>query len=230
MDERKWKDIWSAEEVRNLDTAPGPARTVMKWIDSYITRSHPSLGRAGVVCPFVPPALAVKSLWLAIVRDSRPSKDEMCGALKEYMTKYEHLEPRTGETKSLKVLVLIFPGVPRESAIELIGGVHAIMKPLVVEAGLMLGEFFEGNDSPGLYNRDFHPLCSPVPLFVYRQMVADDLVFLTKKSDSPASRIRFISSYLKNLGANLSSTRLSEAKVALAAARHELDPIPTICK
>lgn len=52
------------------------------------------------------------------------------------------------------------------------------MKPSFVEAGMMLGEFYSENESPGLYNPDFRPLRSPIPLFVYRRLVPNDLVFL----------------------------------------------------
>jgi hypothetical protein len=70
------------------------------------------------------------------------------------------------------------------------------LKPLFVNDGLMLGEFHELNESPGLHNPDFRPLRSPIPLLAIRRMVYSDIVFLNRPSDPPERRIRFLEAYL----------------------------------
>jgi hypothetical protein len=138
------------------------------------------------------------------------------------MKVYQSLEPSAGESKILKTLVIIFPGIMQQHAHSLIEEVKDAMKPSFVKAGLMLGDFYPKSKSPGLHNPKFHPLTSPFPLFVYRQLVPDDLVFLTKNSDPPERRIGFIVDYLRCLGDKLSAEWLRAAHAALEAAQVEL--------
>jgi hypothetical protein len=53
------------------------------------------------------------------------------------------------------------------------------LKDSFVEQGLMIGQFHPKCDQPGLWNDDFRPLRSPIPLLAIRIMVPGDLPFLT---------------------------------------------------
>ncbi len=44
----------------------------------------------------------------------------------------------------------------------------------------MIGQFHPRCDNPGLWNTDFRPLRSPLPLLAIRRMVVFDLPFLTE--------------------------------------------------
>lgn len=214
--------VWSLREIEN-EAEPGtPLRIVVDWIASYIIKPHPELGRPGVVCPFVPSAIERNALWFAVIRDVSPSPIAMRNLVQKYMRVYEALEPIAGDGKLLKALILILPEIPQDEACSLVEGVKDTMKLSFIEAGLMLGEFYAASKSPGLHNPDFNPLTSPIPLFVYRQLLPDDLVFLTKQSDSAQLRIRFIRAYLRLLGDKLSPERLHVAHAALRAAELQL--------
>ncbi len=218
--------VWSSGIIRDSDDIPLTIRIVMHWISSFVAKPHGKLGRTGAVCPYVPPALKISTLWLTVVDRDYLSEEEMCQTVTEYLTVYHGLEPRGGEGKQFKTLVVIFPKITHERALSLVAGAQRIMKPTIVGEGLMLGEFFEGNDSRGLYNPDFHPLRSPIPLFVYRQLVPNDLVFLTKPSDPPEHRIQFLLSYLNLLADRLPPELATEAQTALAVARSEINSPP----
>ncbi|MEO0867043.1 MAG: DUF6875 domain-containing protein, partial [Cyanobacteria bacterium J06642_11] len=97
------------------------------------------------------------------------------------------------------------------------------LKPFFVEKRLMLGEFYPGNQSPGLHNPDFRPLQSPVPMLVIRSMTEPDLPFLSRTSDAPAVRIKFLESYVKQMSILGHSSRLAEAYQALGEAHQELN-------
>jgi hypothetical protein len=53
------------------------------------------------------------------------------------------------------------------------------VKDEFVADGLMVGQFHPVCANPGLWNEDFRPLRSPVPLLAIRQMLVFDLPFLT---------------------------------------------------
>ena len=213
--------LWTPAEVQASKYAPACLRVVVEWISTYVVRPHPQLGRNGIVCPFVPPALRLNTLWLAAVSGGLPSQEEVCRVLRHYLEVYNGLATSSAH-QELKTLVLVFEDMENDAAPTLIGEVHEIMKPTFVHAGLMLGEFFSLNESPGLHNPDFRPLRSPIPLFVYRQMVPDDLVFLTKPLDPPDLRARFVSDYLRTMGDALSPARRREATGALTTALREM--------
>ena len=97
---------------------------------------------------------------------------------------------------------------------ELIDGTKQALKPEFVRSGLMLGEFHADNRQPGLHNEEFHPLRSPVPMLVMRQMVPSDFAFLSRAEDSPAARMEFLTAYLAsqtNLADQPERTRAEEA-------------------
>jgi hypothetical protein len=46
--------------------------------------------------------------------------------------------------------------------------------PSYVNDGLVMGRFYEGNDGAALYNPNFRPFASPVPLLLMRRAVISD--------------------------------------------------------
>jgi hypothetical protein len=214
--------IWSASEVRTGSSVPPTITVIMDWISSYIIKSHPQLGRPGIVCPYVPSALQMDTLWLALGPTDLLSKAELCDVVRLYMRRYISLCAQTEHHAQFKTLLLILPNINGNDRPSLLEDVHKTMKPFFVDAGLMLGEFFASNESPGANNPDFRPLRSPFPLFVYRRLVPDDLIFLTKRSDSPDLRTQFIQAYLRLLQSELSTAQTRAAEAELAIAQLEL--------
>jgi hypothetical protein len=211
--------IFPARELQKSAHAFKTLVTIIDWISSYVVKPHPDLGRSGFVCPYVPPAMKLNSVWLAVVRTEAATTSDLCGIVEKYLKLYQSPETTTQEGHELKTLILIFPDIKEQEAPYLIRDVHNKMKPLIVEAGLMLGEFYEGNPSPGLHNPQFHPLTSPVPLLIYRRMVPNDLVFLTKPSDPPESRAQFVHAYPRCLRHRISAEQRAQAQVALDSAQ-----------
>lgn len=214
--------LWSPEQIKESATVPEAIATIMEWIETYVVRPHPTLGRIGVVCPYVPPALDLHTLWLALVPQPCSEDAEVASIILDYLALYRSLEPLSGQEVELKTLVLVFAGMSDRVAATLVPRVHKALKPQIVEAGLMLGEFYAASDSPGLHNASFRPLRSPIPLFVYRRLVPNDLLFLTKPSDSPEDRVRFLRAYLREYGHCLPEERARQAHSALSAAQAEL--------
>lgn len=209
--------LWRAADIRKAEAISPALTDVLDWLEFYVVKPHTQLGRTGVVCPFVPPALKLGSLWVSAVDTQLYRVEQICQVLREYLTIYQSAELSVPPSSELKTLIIAFPRLPRETSSELVDRAHQAMKPMVVEKGLMLGEFHPDSISPGLHNPHFYPLRSPMPLFVFRQMVPNDLVFLNKPSDTPAQRCHFIRAYLSVLKGRLSAESVDEALRALAA-------------
>jgi hypothetical protein len=216
------KTFWTPSDIEKHSGPHSPLRLLLDWVYQYIAKPHGRLGRPGAVCPFVPAALNFQSLWISIVDPAPRHEHEMCECLKAYLKLYQLLKPTNEEGRDLRTLVVAFPTLAQSNTPAFMDKVHAAVKPLLVNVGLMLGEFYSESRSPGLHNPDFFPLRSPVPLFVYRQMVPGDLMFLNKASDPPEKRIQFIQSYINALGPKLSADWLTQAHKAIAASEEEL--------
>src|SRR5699024_6626508 len=78
----------------------------------------------------------------------------------------------------------LFPDLPEPRYGEFIEGVQATLKGEFMSEGNMIGEFHPGPpDRPGLWNPDFRPFRSPVPLLAIRHMVAADVPFVTDSAE-----------------------------------------------
>jgi hypothetical protein len=207
--------IWSLKDVETHESAPEILILLAEWIKSFVAKPHQQLGRTGPVCPFVPPSLRFNTIWMSVAHIESCSEEQIVDTLRQYLAIYESLEPSRGEAKDFKSLIVAFPSISRELASTLIPVVHGLLKADVVAKGLMLGEFYPDSNSPANHNSTFYPLRSDIPLFVFRQMVPNDFIFLNKASDPLALRAKYIDSYLKWLGPRIPVERLQEALKAI---------------
>ena len=105
----------------------------------FLSKPHPLLGRRGPTCPFVPKALKIASMRLAVIRSgAAPSMAQMSELVRGFIEVFEHLEPRSGPQAVFKALLLLFPDVPLESAPMLIDGTQAMLKEAFVEKGCII--------------------------------------------------------------------------------------------
>jgi len=169
----------------------------------------------------VPFALKLNTIQLTVVHTRSPDAAGIEKIVSAYREIFLNLEPRQGETALYKAILILFPYIPRESAPILIDGIQRSLKPSFVEDGLMLGEFHELNDTPGLHNPELRPLRSPVPMLAIRFMVESDLLFLVREIDPPHLRIRYLRAFLKHMGGVSSVATLRLANAALRQAENE---------
>jgi len=217
--------LWRVQEVEDLELDMAVLRQISHWCREYLAKPHDQLGRPGDVCPFVGHALRSRTIWLATVPRVM-SAVEMKGVVAAYREKFLKLEPSSGSKRLEKAVLIVFPHVALDQARELIDTVQAELKVDFVDVGLMIGEFHQMNDAPGLHNPDFHPLRSPIPMLAIRHMVESDLVFLTRDFDAPHVRVRYLTSYIRNLP-DLAAEKLARAETALRRAEAEMNTAQT---
>ena len=166
---------------------------VVHWVHDYLSKPHPELGRKGPVCPFVPTALEMKSLYMSIYEGDLEQDDIRQIALNE-RDRFLEVEPKTGNNAQFKSILMLFPNVPQQRAMSLVEAVQEDLRFEFVPLGLMIGEFHSGPpNKPGLWNDKFLPLNCPIPMLVIRHMVPTDILFL---KDEKA----LMSGYLKVYG------------------------------
>ncbi|HEX6967969.1 MAG TPA: hypothetical protein VF174_04010 [Micromonosporaceae bacterium] len=185
---------------RDLETEPDhpmlagivdELRSVFVWAREYLCRPHPDLGRKGPVCPFVQGALDRQTFYLGVLRGTEFQPGDLDERLMTYRNWFRELTPTDGPAAQFKTILLTLPDVPPDAVREVVDATQQRLKPQYVAEGLMIGEFHSGPpDKGGLWNPDFRPLHSPVPLLAIRHMVPSDFPFL---ADDPT----FLTAYLR---------------------------------
>jgi hypothetical protein len=192
-------------EVHDVDADPPPpvaphvepVRRVLAWADEYLCQPHPELGRTGPVCPYVPQALRKRLLLFAVVPGADVDRAAVRRAVLTYRDWFLDLEPRDGRDAIFKAILILFPALPQADLEKVIDATQAELKPDFVREGLMVGEFHDRPPAKGgLWNQDFRPLRSPVPLLAIRHMVPSDFWFLREEAV-------FMEPYLARFGSEL---------------------------
>jgi len=213
--------LLTASQVDQMAATAGPLAEILGWVRSFLARPNPELGRTGPVCPYVPTALSLDTIWCALVPGAVTDPAHLAAVIGEYRDLFLSLEPRQLPEAMNKAILIVFPDLG-EGGAAVVDEVQRELKPRFVETGLMLGEFHGANESPGLRNPDFRPLRSPIPMLAIRHMVETDLPFLTRSLDPPAMRASFMRSYLRRLGATVSRNSFGQAIEGLVTAELEL--------
>lgn len=167
-------------ELEGVDASDlGVLGEVARWTVNYLSQTHENLGRSGDVCPYTETSMKQGLLFSAVCHvfdaDPRPA---MMHVMQQTMKDFESRSPQFGNRAGLKAMLVLFPSLEG----EWVDDVQETLSLAFVERGLMIGEFHAECDKPGLHNREFRPLRSPVPLLAVRNMMLTDLAFL-KDSD-----------------------------------------------
>ena len=195
--------------------------TTTHWLEKFLARPHRDLGRSGLVCPFVPRALKMETIQMMEVATQGISQTEVETFVKDCREIFLNQFPQQGKLSIYKALLLIFSDIQDEQC-AIVDQIQHKLKPFFVKKGLMLGEFHRFNQSPGLHNPDFRPLQSPVPMLAIRFMTEADLPFLSRITDRPQVRVKYLEAYLGHISAVGINTKLSLAQQALVEAQYQL--------
>jgi hypothetical protein len=179
--------LMRVSEIERDYEPTSPLGLVVAWIRGFLARPHPELGRPGLVCPFVPGALKLDSIWLTEMAETNPTFERLSAIITGYRNVFPETEPKSGPEAMNKVFLVAFPGFGPDGT-AVIEKVQSTLKRYFVDMGLLVGEFHSANSNPGLHNTDFRPLRSPVPMLAIRHLVESDLAFLNRDFYSPSLR------------------------------------------
>jgi hypothetical protein len=150
-------------------------KLIVDWAKEYLCNPHSQLGRPGPVCPFVAPSIKKDIFLLSVYPGDDIDENIGYNFMIQYRNLFLELEPVTNDDAIFKTFLILFPYLPKETSPNSIEDLHQRLKPHFVNHGLMLGEFHFGPPAAtGLWNKNFHPLYSPIPLLVIRYLVPND--------------------------------------------------------
>jgi hypothetical protein len=172
--------LWSSAEVE-AGTIPSDAKaalhTILKWSAAFLNTEHPDLGRDGPVCPFTKTAMD-KVLYFLTLIPAEKSMSEIGAIVDRYTDWYRTLAGGINDRdRTFLAMLIVLPGIETGDSSSL-DRLQQSLKDRCVRDGLMIGQFHPACDQPGLWNEDFRPLRSPIPLLAIRTMVQYDLPFL----------------------------------------------------
>lgn len=176
------EDVRRTSELAESDL--DALHAVAEWIQTFVARPHEDLGRAGPVCPFVPGALERKTLWLAPEQIADRSMPQLVELMNGYKSLFLSAQPTGVDGADYKVIVVVFTDLSTDRAQGVFDDVlEHLAVPSYVEDGIVFGPFYKGNAETAIYNADFRPFQSPVPLLFVRQGVISDWKFFLDNQD-----------------------------------------------
>jgi hypothetical protein len=154
-------------------------RTLFHWTSSFLMSPHPQLGRTGDVCPFTAQGARLDALRFGVSeasgRDASRIGEEMLAAFEEF----EKI-PHPARMGNFRAVLVGFPNCRDEEGIATLAAVQKSMRRLSFRRGRMIGVFHDRTEAPGLWNPDFRPLRSPIPLIAIRALVENDAAFVMR--------------------------------------------------
>lgn len=174
-----------------------PLREIAQWAEDYLCQPHPELGREGPVCPYARSSIRKRLFFLTVRPGSDLEPPQVEEHIKSLRDLFLEIEPLDGNDAIFKTILCLFPDVPLEETERLIDAIQEKLRPQYVRHGLMVGEFHARPPAKaGLWNEDFRPLNSPVPMLVIRHMVPTDIAFLKNEQ-------ALVAAYLERFGGEI---------------------------
>jgi len=158
---------------------------VINWMERFLAAPHADLGRGGDVCPFIRRALSKDTI--EFFRNTSEDETSFEEEIKRHLVDFTNGD----RSDILRARIILPTGL--KNADLVVDTVQRRLKSLFVEKHLMIGQFFESCNEPGLWNDSFRPLQTPVPLLAIRSMTPTDVAFLHYDPD-------FLESYLDKFG------------------------------
>jgi hypothetical protein len=158
---------------------------VIAWIEQFLCAPHADLGREGDVCPFARAAMVRNAIEFY-----RNESEDIAGLERDiemHLSEFE--EVARANLYSCRIIV----PTRMEHADRAVAEVQRLWKPRFVQKHLMLGQFFQNCQESGLWNKDFRPLQTPVPLLAIRNMVPTDIAFLYHEKS-------YVETYMEKFG------------------------------
>ncbi|MFJ9411798.1 DUF6875 domain-containing protein [Streptomyces sp. NPDC101393] len=154
-----------------------PLVAVADWSCEFLIPGHPELGRSGPVCPYTKPSMGKGHFWYSCP-DVGAEPSDVADTVLRYLEWHQEMATAIDEReRQFLTFLIVLPAVDPDSP-DALDEIQLRLKGEFVQRGIMVGQFHPRCDQPGLWNEDFRPLRSPVPLLAIRYMVPFDLPFL----------------------------------------------------
>jgi hypothetical protein len=154
-------------------------QSIAQWISSYLMSTHPELGRPGDVCPFTAQAYRLDTIRIGVC-DATGSDVSIITSRMRPCFQHLALIPCAESMQHFRTIIVGFPKLEEAKGFEALKIAQAKLKIYSLARGLMIGRFYAGANDPGLWNADFRPMRSPIPLLAIRHLVENDVSFVIR--------------------------------------------------
>jgi hypothetical protein len=168
---------------RYSEQAKSALKQIAEYVYGFLAQPHPSLGRDGNVCPFVPAALERGLFRATIVSTSDLESVE--AAMRDIIPVFCSMTPESPPKGSIaegdqiyKTILIGFPDVGPDAATEVIDQLQRQLKAAYVRVGMMIGQFHPNCPERGLHNPAFRPLQAPLSCLAIRHITKYDAPFM----------------------------------------------------
>ena len=150
--------------------------SIAEWMKCYVTSPHPHLGRSGDICPFTTQALRIDTIRIGVCDADSRDLVSMHSCMR-YCLRQFALMPAPRSMQHFRSIIVGFPNLEGAVGLECLKNVQNRLKFSTLLRGVMIGRFHADSADPGIWNADFRPSQSPIPLLVIREVVKEDAPF-----------------------------------------------------
>ena len=120
-----------------------PLTKVSYWVNNFLSKSNPGLGRTGAVCPYVQYSNEHKFFKVGIFEHLEPKQQMVIDVIRNLKNIFIEMEPVSEKEKKFKAITILFPNLKNEEISSIIDDIQLLLKPEFVQQGLMIGQFYE---------------------------------------------------------------------------------------
>jgi hypothetical protein len=166
-------------EITARPEANAALATLADWVESYLMREHPQLGRTGAVCPFTRQAARIDTARLAICEAGPEEEERAFTLVRGSFAALDEIPCKPG-MEHFRTIIIGFPRCGGAAGLAMLQRVQKRNKFHSLSRRRMIGLMHAESDAPGLWNPDFRPLRSPLPVLAIRHLVEHDAPFAVR--------------------------------------------------
>ncbi len=157
-------------------------KSALNWIQNFIMKPHPNLGRPGAVCPYVQPSMDDGLFYFTIAQPTNPDNfDTIFQELSHYKEIFLPMTPTSGPLSELRAFIILFPDSPEQVLAN--PKDSKAMKTRLMEEGVTVGQFFPTTDVKKQLKSKFFPIQPPLPLYSMRTFIESDWEFIKREPE-----------------------------------------------
>jgi hypothetical protein len=164
------------EEAGRQAPAAGPMALLHEWVETYLMRPHPDLGRTGAVCPFTRQAGRLDTIRMTICEAAAGDEESAFRVIRDGFSYLDKIPAKPG-MKHFRTVIVGFPNCDGPEGIAMLKRVQRRHKFYSLARFRMIGFMHAASEDQGLWNPDFRPLRAPLPVLAIRHMVEQDAPF-----------------------------------------------------
>ena len=183
--------LFTYDEAKTLAEPGSALAQLVDWVALSPMSGHPMRGKPGAVCPFLRQAAHADAFCVGISEAGPQDEDAVFHQVRGMFDDLGRI-PADRERRALRSIVIGFPNCAGPEGVAMLERINKSHKYYTLARLQMIAFFHADSQSPGLWNPEFKPMRSPMPVIGARYLVEQDAVFAAKyKLMIPTYLMRF---------------------------------------